>query len=118
MESAFETGKRELSMGALMAYADYFGASTDWILNGKSDEGDSATGKTTLIEMINQYQNLGMSSGIELICDVPCRTLAGTDWKMILSSVHENIKTHKYSLGFLSILELRLCFLKIIIFAL
>ena len=81
-------------------------------------QGDSATGKTTLIEMINQYQNLGMSSGIELICDVPCRTLAGTDWKMILSSVHENIKTHKYSLGFLTILELRLCFLKIIIFAL
>ena len=38
MVSAFETGKRELSMGALMAYADYFGASTDWILNGKSDE--------------------------------------------------------------------------------
>ena len=54
-------------------------------------QGDSATGKTTLIEMINQYQNLGTSSGIELICDVPCRTLAGSDWKMILSSVHENI---------------------------
>lgn len=28
-------------------------------------QGDSATGKTTLIEMINQYQNLGTSSGIE-----------------------------------------------------
>ena len=41
--------------------------------------------------MINQYQNLGTSSGIELICDVPCRTLGGSDWKMILSSVHETI---------------------------
>ena len=54
-------------------------------------QGDSATGKTTLIEMINQYQNLGPSSGIELICDVPCRTLAGTDWKVILFSVHDTI---------------------------
>ena len=34
MISAFETGKRDLSMGALIAYADYFKVSTDWILKG------------------------------------------------------------------------------------
>ena len=34
MVSAYETGKRELSMGALLAYVDYFDISADWILKG------------------------------------------------------------------------------------
>ncbi len=50
-------------------------------------KGDSATGKTTLINMIRQYANLGISSGIDLICDVPCRILEGTDWQLILQTV-------------------------------
>ena len=33
--------------------------------------GDSATGKTTLINMLRQAENLGNSSGIEVSCDVP-----------------------------------------------
>ena len=33
--------------------------------------GDSATGKTTLIDMIRQAFNLGISSGIEAVCNVP-----------------------------------------------
>lgn len=37
--------------------------------------GDSATGKTTLINMLRQAENLGNSSGIEVSCDVPCRIL-------------------------------------------
>ena len=35
-------------------------------------QGDSATGKTTLINMLRQAENLGKSSGIDVICDVPC----------------------------------------------
>ena len=50
-------------------------------------QGDSATGKTTLINMIRQYTNLGPSSGIDLSCKVPCRILEGTDWKLILSGI-------------------------------
>ena len=41
-------------------------------------KGDSATGKTTLINMIRQFANLGNSSGVDLMCDVPCRTLENT----------------------------------------
>lgn len=50
-------------------------------------QGDSATGKTTLINMIRQYTNLGPSSGIDLSSKVPCRILEGTDWKLILSGI-------------------------------
>ena len=45
--------------------------------------GDSATGKTTLINMLRQAENLGNSSGIEVSCDVPCRILEGSNWKLI-----------------------------------
>ena len=39
--------------------------------------GDSATGKTTLINMLRQAENLGASSGIDVVYDVPCRVLEG-----------------------------------------
>ena len=60
MVSAFETGKRELSMGALMAYADYFGASTDWILNGKSDESifERAFDDTGVEKLVKLYKSI------------------------------------------------------------
>lgn len=54
-------------------------------------KGDSATGKTTLVNMIRQFANLGNSSGIDVICDVPCRTLEGADWKIILQNISGNI---------------------------
>ena len=41
-------------------------------------------GKTTLINMLRQAENLGNSSGIEVSCDVPCRILEGSNWKLIL----------------------------------
>ena len=50
-------------------------------------QGDSATGKTTLVDMIRQAYNLGLSSGVEVVSDVPCRTLEGQDWKLILKSL-------------------------------
>ena len=48
--------------------------------------GDSATGKTTLINMLRQAENLGVSSGIDVVCDVPCRVLEGANWKLILEN--------------------------------
>lgn len=49
-------------------------------------QGDSATGKTTLINMLRQAENLGISSGIDVISDVPCRVLEGNSWKIILEN--------------------------------
>lgn len=40
-------------------------------------QGDSATGKTTLIDMLRQYMNLQESSGIHVDCAKPCRTWKG-----------------------------------------
>ena len=54
-------------------------------------QGDSATGKTTFIDMLRQYFNLGESSGIDVVCDVPCRVLEGRDWKTILKGLQGNI---------------------------
>ncbi len=54
-------------------------------------QGDSATGKTTLINMLRQAENLGISSGIEVISDVPCRILEGKSWKLILQNSSGNI---------------------------
>lgn len=53
--------------------------------------GDSATGKTTLINMIRQFSNLGFSSGVDIVCDVPCRILEGMDWNIILRNLSGNI---------------------------
>ena len=53
--------------------------------------GDSATGKTTLINMLRQAENLGNSSGIEVSCDVPCRILEGSNWKLILEHTENSI---------------------------
>lgn len=47
-------------------------------------QGDSATGKTTLINMLRQAESLGSSSGVDVICPVPCRVLEGASWKLIL----------------------------------
>lgn len=53
--------------------------------------GDSATGKTTLINLIGQAAALGENSGVDVICERPCRTLTGNDWDLILPSIHEQI---------------------------
>lgn len=54
-------------------------------------QGDSATGKTTLINMLRQAENLGESSGIDVISDVPCKILEGSNWKIILENSAGNI---------------------------
>lgn len=54
-------------------------------------KGNSGTGKTTLINMIRQFANLGISSGIDIVCDVPCRVLEGRDWPLMLQNISGNI---------------------------
>lgn len=54
-------------------------------------QGDSATGKTTLINMLRQAENLGESSGVDVVSDVPCRILEGNSWKLILENSKGNI---------------------------
>lgn len=53
--------------------------------------GDSATGKTTLYAMISLAARLGDSSGVDIQCDKKCRTLEGTDWKLVLPTLHDYI---------------------------
>lgn len=54
-------------------------------------KGDSATGKTTLINMVRQFADLGNSSGIDIVCDAPCRVLEGSMWKILLQNMVGNI---------------------------
>ena len=49
-------------------------------------QGDSSTGKTTLINMLRQAENLGESSGVDVLSNVPCRILEGVSWKLILQN--------------------------------
>lgn len=54
-------------------------------------KGDSATGKTTLIDMISSYEENGIDSGIEIQSEVNCRTLAGQHWKTKLQTIESSI---------------------------
>jgi hypothetical protein len=53
--------------------------------------GDSATGKTTLIQMLESAYSLGESSGIEVVCEKTCRTLGGKDWDIVMANIHDQI---------------------------
>lgn len=54
-------------------------------------QGDSATGKTTLVDMIREWQLNGADTGITLTCDVPCRVLGGNAWQEALSRIEDSI---------------------------
>lgn len=70
-------------------------------------QGKSATGKTTLIELVAQYEALGESSGVTINCDAPCRVLAGVTWRRDLADIENSIvfidednafmKTHEFA---------------------
>ena len=53
-------------------------------------QGNSATGKTTLLEMIREY-NEEDDSGIVLKSDKPCVVLYGKNWKEQLQGIHDSI---------------------------
>ncbi len=53
--------------------------------------GDSATGKTTLIDMIAAYQENGEASGVTVISKKQCSVLTGIRWQENLSLIHDSI---------------------------
>ena len=53
--------------------------------------GDSATGKTTLIDMIHAYEENGEQSGVTVSCRKKCVTLAGREWKTQLAEYSDSI---------------------------
>ena len=54
-------------------------------------QGDSATGKTTLIEMIEAYQTTGEASGVNIKSDAKCVVLPVANWQLILAATHNSI---------------------------
>lgn len=56
-------------------------------------EGNSATGKTTLIDLIREYQQRGKLSPIRIESDVPCDVYSGTDdnWQPVIESMKNSI---------------------------
>lgn len=53
--------------------------------------GDSATGKTALVDMIREYYENGSASGIELACDKECTVLEGRAWTVQLAMMQDSI---------------------------
>ena len=53
--------------------------------------GDSATGKTTLVSLIDTYDRLGADSGVEVSCSKRCLTVNNSNWESVLNSVSECI---------------------------
>ncbi len=56
-------------------------------------QGNSATGKTTLVDLLQTYGNYGPESGIMLNSDVPCIAFSGDAslWKAAISTYHDSI---------------------------
>lgn len=53
--------------------------------------GDSATGKTTLVDMIREYYENGENSGIMLKAGRECAVLEGRNWKTQLHAIKDSI---------------------------
>ena len=53
--------------------------------------GDSGTGKTTLVSMVDTYARLGSDSGVDISCDKRCLTLNNSNWEAVLDSVKDSI---------------------------
>ena len=53
--------------------------------------GDSASGKTILIDMIREYTNNSGNDSIELTCDKQCFVVEGATWKGQLSAITDGI---------------------------
>lgn len=54
-------------------------------------KGDSATGKTTLVDMIREYDVNGKQSGVTLNCKKNCVVLEGRQWKVLLENMNDSI---------------------------
>lgn len=56
-------------------------------------EGDSATGKTTLIDLLREYQSRGTASPVKIESDVKCEVYSGSEenWNIFLMMVNHSI---------------------------
>lgn len=56
-------------------------------------QGDSATGKTTLVELLQLYSRQGKRSGVRVESDVPCTVYGGDvqQWSNILRVINDSI---------------------------
>ena len=54
-------------------------------------QGDSATGKTTLIDMIRDFVNNPAGTPVEINCDKKCYVLEGALWKEQLAGISDSI---------------------------
>lgn len=54
-------------------------------------QGNSATGKTSLVDMVREYSENSTESGIELICDKNCVVINGNNWQKQLSLISDSI---------------------------
>lgn len=53
--------------------------------------GDSASGKTVLIDLIRDYRRYGADSGVFLSCDCECRTIDDEDWERQIGEISKSI---------------------------
>lgn len=53
--------------------------------------GDSASGKTVLIDMIREYRRYGTDSGVFLSCDCECRTIDDENWMRQMEEISGSI---------------------------
>ena len=53
--------------------------------------GNSATGKTTLVDMIRTHMNDGESGPVTLNCDKSCYVVEGNLWKGQLDNIQDKI---------------------------
>ena len=53
--------------------------------------GDSGTGKTTLMNLIETYERLGDESGISISCMRECKTLNNSNWEHVIGQSHNSI---------------------------
>lgn len=54
-------------------------------------QGNSATGKTTLVSLVRRFYEQGNKSGVKLSCDRVCMPLSGKDWRKLLAGVSNTI---------------------------
>ena len=53
--------------------------------------GNSATGKSTLIDMVRSYEQEGRKSSVRLKCNKECRVLEGREWSKILARDRKSV---------------------------
>ncbi len=67
--------------------------------------GNSATGKTTLYELIREHMQFGDNSGVNLSCDKKCVVIDDIEWKVRLRKIRDSIVFIDEEVSFISTKE-------------